>query len=751
MKRRIELLAPGGDIDAIKAAIAAGADAIYCGLNQFNARNRATNIDLKDLSGVIHLAHKNNCKIFLTLNIIIVGSEIPYLFQLLNKLINTGIDAVIVQDLGLFYLLSTYFKGFELHASTQLNTHNKGQIEFLSKLTVDRVNLSRELSIHEIKALSLAAEKKKILAEVFVHGSYCISFSGLCYLSSVHGGNSGNRGRCSQPCRDRYLQTPEGMNFPLNLKDNSAYLNLKLLSDAGVASIKIEGRIKKYEYVYTVVNSWRKQLDCFYSQNTVSSDNSDLYKVFNRDFSNSYLMGDINKSMFIDNPRDNSVKHLSEGKNYSTGEKREEDHLNFYRRKKGFTRTIKNKIDGLSITKIPLTIRFSGKCNTLLKVVVSSSELSFVVNSKAALLKKNEQSVTKCLTHKFLLERFNAVNDTHYYIEHLELDNLEKDLYISFNEITLIRKKILSILNGSIKMVAPVDVPFLKKETPRESNPVLAVLISAQKDISLCDDTSADIFFKLPNSFGENIFKFVELFLKNRKLIPWFPSILIGEDFESALVFLEQVKPGRIITDNTGIAHEAVKRNISWVAGPHLNITNSFSLLCLKNNFNCSGSFISNEISKHQIKSIISPKDFNLYYSIYHPILLLTSRQCLMHQVIGCEKQSIDAACIQTCEKSSSITNLKNRSLYIQKTKGNYHSIYNNINCLNMDIIKDVPGIFSSFMIDLRPIKTETKIDTDKLTIIQFFTQLLTNQPGSKKKLNKVIYPSTNGQYKKGI
>src|SRR5665647_136887 len=123
MKRKIELLAPGGDIDSIKAAILAGADAIYCGLDKFNARNRAANISFDDLQGILRLAHKNSCKVFLTLNIIIVDSEIPALIGMLNKLINTSIDGVIVQDLGLFYLLSHYFKGLKIHASTQLTTH----------------------------------------------------------------------------------------------------------------------------------------------------------------------------------------------------------------------------------------------------------------------------------------------------------------------------------------------------------------------------------------------------------------------------------------------------------------------------------------------------------------------------------------------------------------------------------------------------------------------------------------------------
>ena len=182
MKREIELLAPGGDLDSIKAAILAGADAIYCGLNKFNARNRASNIGFEELLGVIHHAHKHNCKVFLTINIIIVESEIPDLISLLNRLTNTSIDAVIVQDLGLLYLLRTHFSNLEIHASTQLTTHNEGQIKFLSKLKASRVNLSRELNISEIRALNTVANVCNISTEVFVHGSYCLSFSGICFI-----------------------------------------------------------------------------------------------------------------------------------------------------------------------------------------------------------------------------------------------------------------------------------------------------------------------------------------------------------------------------------------------------------------------------------------------------------------------------------------------------------------------------------------------------------------------------------------
>ena len=266
VKRKIELLAPGGDIDSIKAAILAGADAVYCGLDKFNARNRAVNITFDDLQGILRLAHKNNCEVFLTLNIILVDREIPAVVALLNRLVNTSIDGIIVQDLGLFYILSNYFHGLKVHASTQLTTHNEGQICFLKMLNAKRVNLSRELNIEEIKALTTIAQRHDMQTEVFVHGSYCISFSGICYLSSVQSGNSGNRGRCSQPCRDKYATTTAGKDYPLNLKDNSAWYDLKALSDAGVDSLKIEGRIKKSDYAYTVVNNWKRHLQSSYNQ-----------------------------------------------------------------------------------------------------------------------------------------------------------------------------------------------------------------------------------------------------------------------------------------------------------------------------------------------------------------------------------------------------------------------------------------------------------------------------------------------------
>jgi len=153
MSRKIELLAPGGDVDAIKAAIIAGANAIYCGLDIFNARNRAANLSFDDLVGIIKLAHEYECEVFLTLNVVILEHEIPTLTKLLNQLVNTGIDGIIVQDLGIFNLVKKFFPSLHIHASTQLTTHNEGQILFLAKIGATRANLSRELNLTEIKIL----------------------------------------------------------------------------------------------------------------------------------------------------------------------------------------------------------------------------------------------------------------------------------------------------------------------------------------------------------------------------------------------------------------------------------------------------------------------------------------------------------------------------------------------------------------------------------------------------------------------
>ncbi|NDJ82916.1 U32 family peptidase [Vibrio campbellii] len=659
---QFELLAPGGDLDSIKAAIAAGADAIYCGLDRFNARNRATNLTLDNLNGVLQLAHQHNCKIFLTLNVLILESEIPAIVRLLSQLNTTAIDGVIVQDLGLAYILKNHFPDLDVHASTQLNTHNEGQILFLNQLTASRVNLSRELNINEIKHLAQFGREHDVMMEVFVHGSYCIGFSGICYISSARNGASGNRGRCSQPCREQYETTKTGNSYPLNMKDNSAFGDLEALADAGVYSLKVEGRIKKSHYVYTVVDNWRKQIDRLCDGVELSNDTTELYTVFNRDFSNAFLQGDFGKAMYIDNPRDHAVKHFSK----------------IY------------------------------KCESADDVQGVKKKL---YDDKTAIIEKVAEK-----TQDFDVTSTQASG---------------------------------SSLKGAIDVPT---LPTLPQPAMREGAPKLSVLISSAEDTALCEDSNVDVYFQLPMGLAGELNAMLELFQANPRLKPWFPAILIGDDYQAARAFLEAVKPELSITNNSGVGILAQELGLGWVAGPQMNTVNSYSFKCLQEEFAASGAFISNELNMKQMRHIKRPHSMRSYYSIYHPNTLLTSRQCLFQQTEGCRKIKVNKGCLKRCDKRTPIINLKDNPYVVQKQKGSHNSIYSEHNVLNLKVLQDLPQLLTDVLIDLRDIQTETKVTMTKPELIDAFTALLNeHNEQHAEALNTVIHPTANAQYLKGL
>ncbi|NOH84354.1 U32 family peptidase [Vibrio sp. 03-59-1] len=751
MSRKIELLAPGGDVEAIKAAIVAGANAIYCGLDTFNARNRASNLSFDDLNGVVRLAHQYGCEVFLTLNVVLLEHEIKSITKLLNQLVNTKIDGIIVQDLGLFNLVKKYFPTLAIHASTQLTTHNEGQIKFLSKIGATRANLSRELNLKEIKMLTAVAHDHDVLTEVFVHGALCIAFSGQCYSSSVSVGNSGNRGRCSQACRDEYEVTAAGNKYPLNLKDNSAYYDLPELVDAGVDSLKVEGRIKGAHYVYTVVDTWRKQIDSFIESGDLIEDDSNLHKVFNRNFTNSFLKGNLTKDMFIDNPRDNSVNYAIEKNNAISVVQIQDVKDELYTGKNALGAELEEKIKFLDIDKTSLSLSFSAKQGeplTLSMTLQRGDDLqTLVVESTSCLAKADEKPITQAL----LESRFNGFNNANYILKGFDFSQFENGLSIPFKEISLLKDEAASALNGGVKLIKHVEVPKLVKHQKVNKKPTLSMLISDVSDLHLGDVTDADIYFKLPESFKRNCTKYIDILSEHPRLIPWFPAVLIGKDYDEAIKVLEQVKPARIVTNNTGIAYKAYEMGIEWVAGPFMNTTNSYALLELKEELNCAGAFISNEINRGQIRNITRPENFKMFYSIYHPILMMTSRQCFFQRTVGCNKPSIEAGCMLKCEKATTITNVKGVSFAVDKQKGGYPSIYNHEQFLNYDAVSDFSELFDEFFIDLTNIGSGSKEMHDKAELVKLFEALLNGEQGSHEQLDDLVTISTKAQYVQGL
>lgn len=252
-----ELLAPAGSIESFHAAVEAGADAVYLGLSDFNARLRAKNFTAKTLSYLVPYAHRRSVKIYVTLNTLIKQSEIENLIHTLYQLEQIGIDGIIAADLGLAEIARKYFPRLRLHASTQMAIHNSTGMKAVSKLGFSRVVLARELSIREI---TMIKNSSSLELEIFIHGALCYSISGLCLASSFLGGASGNRGRCTQVCR-RKFNTSSTTGYFFSPDDFCALKHLSSLLKAGVTSLKIEGRMKGPEYVHTVVSAYRKFLD----------------------------------------------------------------------------------------------------------------------------------------------------------------------------------------------------------------------------------------------------------------------------------------------------------------------------------------------------------------------------------------------------------------------------------------------------------------------------------------------------------
>ena len=255
--RKPELLAPAGSLEAFFAAMEKGADAVYAGLSEFSARARARNFSLPVMARIVNYAHSHGKKIYVTLNTLIKEAELPHLIETLAALQEMRADGVIIQDLAIARLVRNYFPSLPLHASTQLTIHNTFGVRQLEDLGFERVVLARELHLKDIQQI---VSKCQAEIEVFVHGALCFSISGQCFFSSFLGGHSGNRGRCTQPCRRQYSHRgKDGFYFSPN--DLSAIDLIPQLAQAGVASLKIEGRMKSAEYVAGVVEAYRLLLD----------------------------------------------------------------------------------------------------------------------------------------------------------------------------------------------------------------------------------------------------------------------------------------------------------------------------------------------------------------------------------------------------------------------------------------------------------------------------------------------------------
>ena len=309
--KKCELLSPVGDFDCLKAAIQNGADSVYLGASSFSARAFANNFNYDELKRAIEYAKLRNVEVHLALNTLIRNDELENAINLAITAYNYGIDAIIVQDLGLAKYLIDNLKNLPIHASTQMTVHNLESINILEKLGFSRAVLSRELSLNEIEYIT---KNSNIEIEAFMHGALCISYSGQCLLSSAIGGRSGNRGRCAGPCRLPYelLDSKSTLDkgYLLSCRDLCSLEFLPQLINCGITSFKIEGRMKSPEYVATVTRIYRKYMDLVLNNKDYKIDNKDLEDLlqsFNRgNFSTGHLSNSENRKLIYKEKPDNT-------------------------------------------------------------------------------------------------------------------------------------------------------------------------------------------------------------------------------------------------------------------------------------------------------------------------------------------------------------------------------------------------------------------------------------------------------------
>lgn len=309
--KKCELLSPVGDFDCLKAAIQNGADSVYLGASSFSARAFANNFNFDELKKAIEYAKLRNVEVHLALNTLIRNDELENAINLAITAYNYGVDAIIVQDLGLAKYLIDNLKNLPIHASTQMTVHNLESINILEKLGFSRAVLSRELSLNEIEYIT---KNSNIEIEAFMHGALCISYSGQCLLSSAIGGRSGNRGRCAGPCRLPYelLDSKSTLDkgYLLSCRDLCSLEFLPQLINCGITSFKIEGRMKSPEYVATVTRIYRKYMDLILNNKDYKIDNNDLEDLlqsFNRgNFSTGHLSNAENRKLIYKEKPDNT-------------------------------------------------------------------------------------------------------------------------------------------------------------------------------------------------------------------------------------------------------------------------------------------------------------------------------------------------------------------------------------------------------------------------------------------------------------
>lgn len=532
-----EILAPVGGHQQLIAAINSGADAVYLGTKNFNARRNASNFDSNELKDVVSYCHSKNVKVYVTMNTLINDSEINDAINNIYDIANSGADAIIVQDLAVAYLVKKICPEMKLHASTQMTVTNIEGVKLLQNIGFSRVVLARELSFNEIKDI---VRQAKIETEVFVHGALCMSVSGNCYLSSAIGERSGNRGLCAQPCRLNFKC--KGKSFALSLKDMSYIKYIPKLEEIGVSSLKIEGRMKRPEYVAIAVDSCKKAL-CrqYYNCNL-------LKDVFSRGgFTDGYFTDNRNHKMFgIRSKQDvdasnNAIKQVESTYCYNP------EKVNLF----GTFTAKENFPASLTITDGKNTVCVKGNVPEIAKS--NSLEVSRVKNQ---LLKTGNTS--------FIFKNIDVVIDS--------------NLFLPISEINNMRRKAIEQLSNSKNSLTCKKINQFNYQVTKHRSAPARIRLRFQTFEQSFDHSSAE-YIILPI---QEIIKHPEcLSIYKEKLICELPSLCFQDNLgflSSQIDKIWKIGVKNVLCNNICIIEMLKNFNFNLFGGYGLNIQNSIAL-----------------------------------------------------------------------------------------------------------------------------------------------------------------------------
>lgn len=726
--KEIELLAPVGSFDSLKAAVQNGANAVYLGGKDFSARASANNFDREELKEAVKYAHIRDVRVFVTTNTLIKQNEFEDFVEYAKFLYDIDVDAIIMQDIGAAMLIHELLPDFELHASTQMVAHSLEDVQYLESIGFKRVVLARELTVEEIKYI---CDNTNVDIEIFVHGALCVCYSGGCLMSSMIGNRSGNRGRCAQPCRQKYtmidISTGEEIHnngdYLLSTKDLNTIEEIDKIIDTGVLSLKIEGRMKKPEYVATVIKSYRDAIDEYETTKKVNiSDETmeDLYTIFNRKFTKGLILGEVGEEVMNSNVPNNQGLYVGKVVDYNKKAKRLKIKLEGTLKKGDGINlgggTIGRIIKGKDITQIgykgeTIELDFIGEAKKNQLVFKTSdtdlidraqktytqdkefakslidAEISIKLDSypELRLIDKNENIVTVqgdklvekalkvALSEEKIETQIKKLGNTPYEIDQLKI-NLDEGVSMPISLINQMRREAIELLDNariSVKgrMYKDNDIKYSPKIYSRNADNKSKIRVKVNNIEALKSILNLDIDMIYYEDVSTIEQAMTMANANNKKLIYSAPRIVRNREYKRLEKSDEYCKDHVQISALGQVKYykensESVKFDVDY----YLNPFNSETI----NHYKKEGAetvCISQELNLHEIKETTQYTDLEIETVAYGYIPMMLSEYCPMGVVA------------RSCKKDKRCANCKESKYVLRDFKGEEYRVSQDIFC----------------------------------------------------------------------